>query len=470
MRFLLSASSRKSACPVVAVTEKTCVAALKRLGNAATAWAQLQNFTGKPATALGIPAENGALRCVLAGIPKEGGIWSLAHLPNSVPEGVYALDTSALPASLTTPEMLERMASGWGLACYADTRFKRQSPPPRVPASLLLPRGVNRDAILRLVESTLWVRDLINAPANLLGPAELADEALRLARAHQAKVQVLVGEEVLRQNYPAVYEVGKGSPRPPHLVDFRWGKASSRHPRITLVGKGVCFDSGGLDIKSASTMKLMKKDMGGAAVVLGLARMIMEAQLPVRLRVLIPAVENSVDGVSFRPLDIISTRKGLSVEVGDTDAEGRLILCDALHEADTEEPDLLIDCATLTGAARVALGTDVPAFFTPSDALARELESAAKQEHDPLWRLPLVAEYAEQLNTPLADISSISTSSYGGAITAALFLQRFVPGTKNWVHLDMMAWNLTARPGRPIGGEAMGLRALYALVQNHAGR
>ena len=289
----------------------------------------------------------------------------------------------------------------------------------------------------------------------------------RVGDAHGASVSTIVGEALLTQNYPAIHAVGRASDRAPRLIDLRWGRTG---PKITLVGKGVCFDSGGLDIKSASNMKLMKKDMGGAAHVLGLAQMIMAAQLPVRLRLLIPAVENSIAGNAFRPLDVLRTRKGLTVEVGNTDAEGRLILCDALAEADREGADLLIDCATLTGAARVALGPELPALFSNHDPTAEALIGHGLEERDPLWRLPLYKPYRRGLDSKVADLNNLWDSPFAGAITAALFLQEFVSAGTPWVHIDMMAWNSTARPGRPEGGEAMALRALYALVAERAGR
>ncbi|MBF0391146.1 MAG: leucyl aminopeptidase family protein, partial [Alphaproteobacteria bacterium] len=314
---------------------------------------------------------------------------------------------------------------------------------------------------------TILVRDLINAPASHMGPEELAAAAQDLAARHAARCRVVVGEALLNENWPAVHAVGRASDRAPRLIDLRWGDEQA--PRVTLVGKGVCFDSGGLDIKPSSGMKLMKKDMGGAAHALGLAHMVMAANLPVRLRVLIPAVENAVSGRAMRPLDVIGTRKGTTVEIGNTDAEGRLILCDALAEADGEKPALLLDMATLTGAARVALGTELPALFSNDDKLAEDILRHGRRTRDPLWRLPLWAGYRRQLDSKVADLSSISDSPFAGAVTAALFLQDFVSPTTPWAHIDMMAWNGAARPGRPEGGEAMCLRALFALIAGRHG-
>jgi len=295
-----------------------------------------------------------------------------------------------------------------------------------------------------------------------MGPEELGLAMVALAERKGARVRTIVGESLLHENYPLIHAVGRASSRTPRLLDLRWGDEHA--PKVTLVGKGVCFDSGGLDLKSSANMKLMKKDMGGAAHVLGLASMIMDAKLPVRLRVLVPAVENSVSANAFRPLDVLRSRKGLTVEVGNTDAEGRLILADCLAEADREKPALLIDLATLTGAARTALGPDLPALFTADDKLAEEILSAGTQLADPMWRLPLWKPYRRMLDSKTADISSASDSAHAGAITAALFLQEFVSPTTPWAHIDVFSWNQAPRPGRPEGGEAMGLRALFHLI------
>jgi leucyl aminopeptidase len=345
------------------------------------------------------------------------------------------------------------------MGSYRFTRYKK---PTKKQATLTPSANCNSERVQAMAEAINQARDLINTPANDMGPAELAAACREAAEHFGAEYTEIVGKDLLKKNYPAIYEVGKASEREPRLIDIRWG--SKRHPKVTLVGKGVCFDSGGLDIKPSSGMRLMKKDMAGAACMLALACMIMSARLKVRLRVLIPAVENSISGNAYRPLDVIRTRKGISVEIGNTDAEGRIILCDALCEADSEKPDLLIDCATLTGAARTALGTDIPALFTPDDALADSLASHAKAEDDPLWRLPLWESYRDMLTSPVADINSAPDSAYAGAITAALYLKEFVSETKAWAHIDMMAWNLKARPGRPVGGEAMAVRTLFAFL------
>lgn len=462
MEHLLPATSRKHSIPLRVFSEKHFRTALAKEKAPLQAWVKSHGFTAKTGTWLAIPGTKGEIKEILVGVEEKLNAWSLAHLPAALPFGIYHLES---PPEDT--ELAFLMTVGWGLGCYSFQRFRTEASAPIPPrfSSFIVPKGVDAAEAAQMVETTYWIRDLINMPANALGPSELAAEAVAMAKAFGAKTEVIVGADLRKKNYPAVYEVGQACDDAPRLIDIRWGK--STHPKITLVGKGVCFDSGGLDIKSSSTMLLMKKDMGGAALVLGLARLIMAAKLPVCLRVLVPAVENSISGNAFRPLDVINTRKGLTVEVGNTDAEGRLILCDALHEADSEKPALLIDCATLTGAARVALGTDLPAYFTPSESLAHTLEECSRHQHDPLWRLPLYMPYDDQLKSTVADISSVSTSAYAGAITAALFLKRFVEHTHHWVHLDMMAWNLSARAGRPVGGEAMGLRALYALVKKY---
>ncbi len=424
-------------------------------------WVAANAFNAAPGSVLLLADRRGSLVRVLAGIGADRSPWDWAHLPAKLPSGVYRIDAEL------DAEAAGRAALGWALATYA---FGRYGKPAATFSTLLWPKACDRARVTRTVEAAFLVRDLINTPANDLGPAELAAAAEKLARQHKARIAVIVGPELLKRNYPAVHAVGRASAahRQPRLVDIAWGDA--RAHKVTLVGKGVCFDSGGLDLKSSSNMKLMKKDMGGAAHVLGLAHMIMAAKLPVRLRVLIPAVENSVSGDAMRPLDVIRTRKGLTVEIGNTDAEGRVILADALAEGAREKPRLLVDVATLTGAARVALGTELPALFTNDDALADSLLRFGRAESDPLWRLPLWPGYAPEIEGKLADLTNAPDSPYAGAITAALFLERFVAPRVPWIHIDLMAWNAKSRPGRPEGGEAMGLRALFVLIEDRFGR
>ncbi|WP_407696902.1 leucyl aminopeptidase family protein [Skermanella mucosa] len=422
---------------------------------AVRAWVAGIGFKAESGKTALLPGDGGNLARVLVGVDADADLWAYAALPASLPAGAYRID-AGLDAGTAT-----KAALGWALGCYAFTRYKAKND--RSFATLVWPEGADRDAVERTATATYLVRDLINTPASDMGPAELAAAAEALGAEFKAKVKVTVGEDLLKKNYPAVHAVGRASTREPRLIDLTWGDKGA--PRVTLVGKGVCFDTGGLDLKPSSGMLLMKKDMGGAAHVLGVARMIMMAGLPVRLRVLIPAVENSVSGDAFRPLDVLATRKGLSVEVGNTDAEGRLILCDALAEAVTDKPDVIIDFATLTGAARVALGTELPALFCNDEALAGGLLASAETQGDPMWRLPLHQPYAKMLESKVADLNNVGSGPFAGAILAALFLERFVDKSIPWAHLDVMAWNPSSKPGRPEGGEALGMRAVFAYLE-----
>ena len=425
------------------------------------AWAARAGFKAEPGATLLLPDGAGGLAGIVLGVEPpdhaDRGLWSYAGLPDALPPGSYRIDAELGREAATNA------ALGWALGTYGFTRYKARTA--ELP-SLVWPAAADRGHVRRTAEATARARDLINTPAADLGPAELAAAARELAERHGATLSVIEGDALMAENFPAIHAVGRASAKPPCLIDLRWG--ADGDPAVTLVGKGVCFDSGGLDIKPASGMKLMKKDMGGAATVLALAGMVMDAGLKVRLRLLVPAVENMIAGNAMRPLDILPTRKGLTVEVGNTDAEGRLILCDALAEADAERPALLVDCATLTGAARVALGPELPVAFTRHDALFEELARHGAATADPVWRLPLWPGYRRLLDTKAADLSSTGDSPHAGAITAALFLAEFVSSDTPWLHLDMMAWNPRARAGRPEGGEPQALRALYALVAAHA--
>ena len=424
------------------------------------AWVKSTGFKAAQRSLSLVAGEDGALGSVLFGVEAHDDFWAYADLPGRLPAGSYRIDARMERAAATGA------ALGWALGCYAFDRYaaKRTAPVP----VLVWPAGADRAHVRAAAEATTTIRDLINTPAGDMGPAELAAAARRLGEANGARIAEIKGSALLRQGYPTIHAVGRASANAPRLVDLRWGPPDA--PRVTLVGKGVCFDSGGLDIKPAQGMLRMKKDMGGAAHVMGLAQMIMSAGLHIRLRVLVPAVENSVSGNALRPLDVIRTRSGLTVEVGNTDAEGRLILCDALTEAESEGPALIVDCATLTGAARIALGAELPAFFCNDDALAGEFLEAAEAVSDPVWRLPLWRPYRRMLDSKTADISNVSEGGMAGSITAALYLQEFVNRETPWIHLDIMAWNLTARPGRPVGGEAQGMRALYALIESRFGK
>lgn len=420
-------------------------------------WLASQGFAARPGSFVVVPGASGRPDCVLAGKPADGADpFSPGRLASLLPAGHYAF-----AGGLEKPDLA---ALGWLLEAYQYDPFR---PVPLPQTSLACPRGVDRNRLLTLARAVYAARDLVNTPANLLGPVELEKAARQLAVRHRAAFRTVTGRK-LELDFPLVHHVGKASSRAPRLVDFTWGPA--RAPKVTLVGKGVCFDTGGLDIKPSSSMLLMKKDMGGAANVLGLAQLVMEAKLPVRLRVIIPAVENAIAGEAFRPGDVFRTRKGLTVEIGNTDAEGRLILCEALALADEEKPDLLIDMATLTGAARVALGPDLPPFYTDDEVLAADLGRHAMAENDPLWRLPLWRPYDALYDSPVADMNNAGSSGFAGSITAALFLRRFVEKARTYVHLDIFAWTPIAKPGRPKGAEAQGMRALFALISERYGK
>ncbi len=396
---------------------------------------------------------------VVIAIEAPWNVWSLAGLPASLPEGRFRLEADL------TPDEATRLALGWALGCYRFARYRKNDRPA---VELVWPAKADRKRVESMAAAIAEVRDLVNMPAGDLGPEQLAEAALDLAKSFKAKAKVTVGVALLEPASPAIYTVGRAAEQAPRLIDFSWGNKSD--PKVTLVGKGVCFDTGGLDLKPSGGMLMMKKDMGGAAQALGLARMIMAAGLKLRLRVLIPAVENAVSGNAFHPMDIIRMRNGLSVEVGNTDAEGRLILADALAEADSEKPELLIDFATLTGAARVALGPDLPAFYCNDEATASGLLAVAEEEADPFWRLPLYQPYKRMLKNKIADLSSTGSGGFAGSITAALFLQHFVSETTPWVHFDVYAWNPSDRPGRPEGGEAQAIRAVFAYLAGKYGK
>jgi len=385
--------------------------------------------------------------------------WCLAKLAEALPEGSYRLaDGDPGPAML-----------GWLLGQHRFRSYKSKDEDERGPRILLTKEAAGIVPTVRLAEATALVRDLVDTPAADLGPAELEGAARNIAKQFGAKVEVTLGD-ALEQGYPMIAAVGQGAirERGPRLIELRWGKESS--PKIAIVGKGVCFDSGGLDIKPSSGMRLMKKDMGGAAHALALAKLVMNENLPVHLHLLIPAVENAVSAAAFRPGDVISSRKGLKVEIDNTDAEGRLVLGDALSKAGEENPELIIDFATLTGAARVALGPDLPAMFANDDQLAADLEAGAKKVTDPIWRMPLWDGYDEMLKSDLADLSNAADSPMAGSVTAALFLRRFVPEGTPWAHFDTFAWRSSAKPGRPKGGEALGLRAAFAMLTHRYGQ
>jgi leucyl aminopeptidase len=412
-----------------------------------------------------LPRADGGLQAVVVGLGKRyvsgdtglwaAAFWTAAGLPDRLPAGRYRVATELNSASAT------QFAQGWA---YGRYRFDRYRKPHGEKSQLLeIANTVDLEEVACINAGCNLARDLVNTPANDMSPVELAGAALAVAQQFNATAQVYVGDELLANNFPAVHAVGRASHAAPRLIDMTWGNPA--HPKVTLVGKGVCFDTGGLDLKPGASMLLMKKDMGGAASVLGLAHTIMAAGLPVRLRVIVPAVENAVSSNSFRPGDVLRTRRGLTVEVGNTDAEGRLVLADGLALADVEQPDLLIDLATLTGAARVALGPELPALFTADEKLAADILRSGAMVSDSLWQLPLWSGYDDEFSSKIADINNVSSSGFSGAIIGALFLRRFVSQTKNWVHIDMYAWNAKERPGRPVGAEPQCIRALYAFIK-----
>jgi leucyl aminopeptidase len=451
MNSIFVSRGTSDAIPIWFVTAASWPDVRGRMEASARAFAEAAGFEPKAGRHLLLPGKKG-LGGVLFGL--EGSDdhkdrFLPGRLAQLLPDGVYRFANEPHDARLA--------ALAFALGSYRFTQYRKIE---AKQVKLDLPQSIDRDELESVVEGVALARDLINTPANDMGPAELEDAARKLATLHGAEFSAIVGDDLLAQNFPLIHAVGRAAVRAPRLIDFSWGDEGN--PRVTLVGKGVCFDTGGLDIKPDSGMLNMKKDMGGAATALALAHMIMSAELKVRLRVLIPAVENSIAGSSFRPRDIYTSRKGITVEIGNTDAEGRLVLADALALADDDKPVLIADFATLTGAARVALGPDVPAFFTDDDALANELMACGAAENDPIWRLPLWRPYEAMLESKIADTNNVG-GSQGGAITAALFMRRFVTA-KSWLHFDLFAWTSAAKPGRPEGGECQTARALYALL------
>ena len=439
---------------VTSVTSSKLKAWLRKQSVATTKWVHASDFEALPGSLLLAPAAGNdrGVRAIV-GVSDDKDIWSWGAAAAALPDGTYRLDPQL------KAKTAENAAIGWALGVYEFTQYRM---PKRKCPRLVWPTRADKKAIERATSATYLVRDLINTPANDMGPAELATAARRLGREFKARCRVTIGDALLRSNCPAIHAVGRASIRAPRLIDLSWG--SNHHPKVTLVGKGVCFDTGGLDIKPAAGMRLMKKDMGGGAHALGLARMIMMAKLPVRLRVLVPAVENSIAGNAYRPYDVIKTRKGLTVEIGNTDAEGRIVLADALTMAVEANPELILDFATLTGAARVAVGTEIAAMFCNDDKLAEQFARHATTEDDPVWRMPLWKPYRRLLNGKVADLNNVSDGPFGGAIIAALFLDTFVGKDVSWAHFDIMAWNPATRHGRPEGGEAMAMRAAFAVI------
>lgn len=420
-------------------------------------WVEASGFRAQPSELCSLPDNDGGLHGYLFGMQNEGWLYQLAGLPEKLPQGEFKLQCD------WTPQQRIQASLGWGLASYSFELYCKSGK--QLP-TLFLEEGIAVKAE-RLLAAQSLVRDLVNTPTEDMGPTQLADAMRAEAERLGARMSVIHGEELLTKNFPAVHAVGRASSREPRLLKMEWGE--NDQPLLILCGKGVCFDTGGLNLKPANGMLIMKKDMGGAAHVLALARLVIEEKLPVQLQVVIPAVENSVSGNAYRPGDVIHTRKGLTVEIGNTDAEGRVVLADALAYACEQEPDLVMDFATLTGAARVALGTDLPPVFSNDISIANDIVTAGEQEEDPLWALPLYRPYRDLIKSKIADINNIGSTAFGGCITAALFLEYFVTEETDWVHIDTFAWNQTARPGRPVGGEALGLRAVFTYLKSRYG-
>ncbi len=424
---------------------------------AQAAWLEATGWKAKPGSHALLPGETGLEAVIIAlgdDEPSPAMALQLGGLPAALPEGTYAIPDF--------PGEAEDVVLAWLLGAYSFRRYLTSDK--RKPRKLVLPEGVNRSAVVAKAQAIWFARELINMPANDLGPSDLAEALADVGRAYNAKTSIIRGEALLERNFPLIHAVGRASDREPCLADLTWG--DEKHPKVTLVGKGICFDTGGLDIKPPPSMALMKKDMGGAASIIALGAMIMAECLPVRLRILIPAADNNISANSFRPGDIIKSRDGLTVEIANTDAEGRLVLAGALALADEEAPDLLIDLATLTGAARVALGPDLPPFYTDDEQLASNLYGAGLHVADPVWRLPFWMPYDSYLKSKVADVNHIFNGPFAGSITAALFLKRFVKKARRYAHLDIFGWVPRSVPGKPAGGEPQGARALFEVIRN----
>jgi leucyl aminopeptidase len=453
MSVILDKKAFEKAAPILATDSKRLPKLLESLTPAERRWATAQGFDGAPHSMCVLPDAKGNVARVLAGVRDADDPWALASLPMKLPRGRYELARGVLniPA--------ERAAFAWDLGSYQFTRYKKGK---RKAADLQVNPSAGVRESLELAQAVRLVRDLVNTPAEDMGPMHLSDIVREQAELFGGEFDEWIGEELLAQNFPAIHAVGRAAAREPRLLELNWGDA--KHPRLAIVGKGVCFDTGGLDIKGAEGMRLMKKDMGGAAHAIALARLVMQRELPVRLQLIVPTVENAISGNAFRPGDVLRTRKGLTVEIGNTDAEGRLILCDALAYAVESKPKEIIDFATLTGAARVALGPELPVLFANDERLAARLLAASDAVEDPMWRLPLWRNYRRLYDSDVADINNAGRGGFAGSIVGALFLDHFVPEGTPWAHFDTYAWNDVSRPGRPQGGEAQGLRAALEAI------
>jgi leucyl aminopeptidase len=453
MSIVTDLSRSANATPLTIVHTDNYTAFLGHADARAKTWLAATDFRGRPGSHALIPSADGGIAEVVVGVKRAEDIYALAHLPLALPAGDYLIASHH--------DTLDEFAAllGWGLGSYQFTRYKK---PPRAPANLIVAESDTLTRVEKLLAASALIRDLVNTPTEDMGPEHLSDTAKSLAKEFGAAFREWVGDDLPAHNFPAIHAVGRASHRPPRLIELTWGEESN--PRVAIVGKGVCFDTGGLDIKSADGMRHMKKDMGGGAHALGIARLIMALNLPLRLHMLVPAVENAISGNAYRPGEIVATRKGLNIEIGNTDAEGRVILSDALTFAAESKPEIIIDFATLTGAARVALGPELPAMFSNREDWAAALINASQSEQDPLWRMPLWQSYNDMIKSNIGDIINTG-GAQAGAVTAALFLEHFVPKEQAWMHLDLFAWNLKSRPGRPEGGEAQTLRAVVAMLE-----
>ena len=445
-------ANRQPVTPIVAITTGDYATFVASVPEQTRTWLAATGFLARPHSHALVPSVNGGIAQVLVGVSSGEDVYALSHLPLALPpEPRYSLATNSIVSA-------EVAALSWQLGAYQFNRYKKTK---REPATLVLAPSAEVTRAQQIYDAIKLTRDLVNTPTEDMGPQHLSDAAQALAKEFGATFNEWVGDDLLKHNFPAIHAVGRASHRPPRLIELQWGDET--HPRIAIVGKGVCFDTGGLNIKGADGMRWMKKDMGGAAHTLALARLIMAAKLPVRLHMLIPAVENAIAGNAYRPGEVVATRKGHTIEIGNTDAEGRVVLSDALAYASEFKPTIIIDFATLTGAARVALGPELPATFCNDDAWFARLNAASLAHQDPIWRMPLWQNYNAMIDSNIADLNNTG-GPQGGAITAALFLEHFVPKEQAWIHIDVFSWNSKSRPGRPEGGEAQSLRAVFAML------
>ncbi|WP_455479575.1 leucyl aminopeptidase family protein [Bartonella sp. B23] len=441
-----------NSCPIFLATPKNL--ADLSLDASTRAWMNVNDFTGKAGQILFVPHETGHLKKVFFGLGNGEEPFITGLLAKNLPAGQWHLEGAS------SHEM--NIYLGLAFGSYRFNRYRQNFPLKSL--SIHVNDTIDLDELQRLYKAVFFIRDLINIPANDMNPDTLEKETRQLGETYSARVESICGDELLTHNFPMIHAVGRASSTAPRLIEMHWGQEN--HPKITLVGKGVSFDTGGLDIKSANNMSLMKKDMGGGAHVLGLAKLIMDAKLPFRLRVLIPAVENAISANAYRPGDVLQSRKGLSVEIGNTDAEGRLILADALAYGDEESPQFMLCMATLTGAARIALGPDLPAFYCNDSIWAQQISRSAYSVSDPLWQMPLWKPYQEMLSSPIADLNNVTGNNFAGSIVAALFLNSFVEKAEHFAHFDLYGWVPKEKPGYPIGGSAQAIRALYNLFKN----